>query len=129
MDFEINMTNATLNGRFYSHKVLENAVAAYQVHIEKNVSTGTLGIPECTQAGWVTDLAKVSHMITKLSVENGILKGSFNFEGPQMMAAKELYQNKAIELIPTGYGQIENKKVINYVLYSISFTHNSAIQH
>ncbi len=127
MDFEIDMTKVTLNGHFYSSEVLEKAIAAYQVHIEKKVSLGTVGIPDYAEPGLKIDVSQVSHMITKLSVEDGIIKGQFKFMGPQMVMAEQLYQNNIITLVPNGYGHIENKKVTDYVLHSISFTNNSAI--
>ncbi len=127
MDFKIDMTKETLNGHFYSQEVLEKAIAAYQVHIEKKVSIGTVGIPTLCAPGLKIDLSQVSHMITKLSVEAGIIKGQFKFMGPQMVMAEQLYQNNIITLVPNGYGHIENEKVTDYVLHSISFTNNSAI--
>lgn len=91
----------TPNGRIYSEDVLKKAVEARQKDIAERKMLGTIDPP----SDGVTNLAKVSHVVTELKVEDGKLLGS-------------------IEILPTEEGKklLTMLNGIGLTLYGVGMT-------
>ena len=129
MEFKIDMTKPTLNGHFYPADVLEKAVEQYQSKISQGIAFGTADTPRCGEKGLEEELSNISHKITELSVNEGIIEGDFEFVGNMKTVCEKLYSAKMIELVSNGYGEVDDNGVIsNYTIFNFSFTSDSAIQ-